>query len=310
MKVTDLRLGFAGTPEIAVAILEFLIDHDLSPAYILTRPDRPAGRGLHKIASPVKQLAEKQHIPVFQPGNREELQSIKKELSSLDVLVVVAYGMILPVSVLEQPRLGCINVHMSLLPHWRGAAPIQRAIEAGDEISGVTVMQMDAGLDTGPILGQRQYTLEKNETGATLHDKLAVLGAECLHDILAQMATGDINAVAQDDSQATYAHKISKNETWIDWRRSALEIERKIRAFNPVPVARTGFRQQTFRIWEAMAMQQSSSQPPGTVIHANGDGIDIATADGTLRLLQIQPAGKRTMTVREFLNGHPGFFRD
>lgn len=308
MRVTDLRLGFAGTPEIAVAILEFLIDQDLTPEYVLTQPDRPAGRGRHKMASPVKLCAEKQHIPLFQPGTRAELQSIR-ELSALDVLVVVAYGMILPVNVLKQPRLGCINVHMSLLPRWRGAAPIQRAIEAGDKVSGVTVMQMDTSLDTGPILGQHQCTLANNETGATLHDKLAVLGAECLHEILVQMAAGDINAVAQDDAQATYAHKIGKDEAWIDWHRSALEIERKIRAFNPAPVARTDFRQQTFRIWEARAMQQSSSQPPGTVIQAAGEGIDIATADGTLRLLQIQPAGKRTMSVREFLNGHPGFFR-
>lgn len=308
MTSDTLRLGFAGTPDIAARILEHLIIHDLAPELVLTRPDRPAGRGRKTRASAVKQLAEKYLIAVYQPGNKAELQSIEP-LSTLDALIVVAYGLIFPVAVLDMPRLGCINVHMSLLPRWRGAAPIQRAIEAGDKISGVTVMQMDAGLDTGAILGQQPCPLAEDETSATLHDKLAELGAKCLRDVLVQIASGKAAPVTQDDSRATYARKISKNEAWIDWQRPAPEIERMIRAFNPTPVARAEFRQQPLRIWQATALQQKVNAAPGTVMQANNDGIDVATADGVLRLLQIQPAGKRIMRASEFLNGHPDFFQ-
>lgn len=307
MTADELCLGFAGTPEIAASILEYLVIHDLTPACVLTQPDRPAGRGRKNRASPVKLVAEKFLIPVFQPASNDELQAIEP-LSSLDALVVVAYGLIFPPAVLEKPRHGCINVHMSLLPRWRGAAPIQRAIEAGDKRTGVTVMQMDAGLDTGAILAQRQCPLVEDETSATLHDKLAALGAECLWEVLGLIASGEAVPVPQDESGVTYARKVGKEEAWIDWQRPAIEIERKIRAFNPAPVARAEFGQQTLRIWQARALQQGTGSPPGTITRASNEGIDIATADGVLRLLRVQPPGKRPMDIGDFLNGHPGFF--
>jgi methionyl-tRNA formyltransferase len=216
--------------------------------------------------------------------------------------VVAAYGMLLPSDVLRIPRLGCINIHPSLLPRWRGAAPIQRTIYAGDTETGVTIMQMDEGLDTGPMLLQTHYTLAPDETTQTLHDRLAKVGAQALIEVLNQLANSNIEAKAQDNSQTTYAQKISKEEALIDWTRPALELEREIRAFNPWPVAYTSWQGQSLRIWSAKVIEQQHNASPRTILQASRDGIDIATGQGVLRLLQLQLPGKKAMSVADFYN--------
>jgi methionyl-tRNA formyltransferase len=305
---TELRLGFAGTPALAAIILEHLLQ---DPGYkickVFTQPDRPSGRGQKINSSPVKTIALKYGVTVLQPEKSADFDT-ENSLTQLDALIVVAYGRILPAEILQRPKFGCINIHTSLLPRWRGAAPIQRAIEAGDTETGITIMQMDEWLDTGPILHQTRCPISPSETSASLHNKLAELGSIALIDTLEKIRTGKIKPTEQKQQQATYAHKISKQEAIIDWSRPAGDLERKIRAFYPVPLVQADFNNVTFRIKEAKVLDQIVLNPPGTVISYNKDGIDVATGKGILRLLQIQPAGKKMMTVREFLNGQPDFF--
>ena len=225
--------------------------------------------------------------------------------------MVVAYGLLLPAAALNRPRLGCINVHTSLLPRWRGAAPIQRAIEAGDTETGITIMQMDQGLDTGPVLAQAHCPILPGETSGTLHDKLAALGAAALSETLGKLATSSVTPVPQDHQLATYAAKITKTEARLDWNRPAIALERQIRAFNPAPVAYAEFHGELIRIWKAQVIEPGHvvEQIPGTILDYGRSGVDIATSEGVLRLLEIQPPGKRRMPVADFLSGRPDYFR-
>ena len=305
----SLRLGFAGTPEIAAVVLADLLAKSVFPVdMVYTQPDRPAGRGKQPSASAVKKLAVQHDLQPRQPETPADLLA-DRDLSGLDVLVVIAYGMLLPEEVLKRPRLGCINIHTSLLPRWRGAAPIQRAIEAGDTRTGITIIQMEKGLDTGPVLFQKSCPIAVNETAGSLHDKLATLGSECLLDLLPRLANGEVKATPQDHTMATYARKITKDEARLDWHRQAIQLERQIRAFNPAPVASMVINQQIFRIWESEVQNDESSSVPGTVVAFGRDGLDIQTGKGILRVKMIQAAGRKKMSVQEFLNGKPGFFQ-
>jgi methionyl-tRNA formyltransferase len=299
-----LKIIFAGTPDFAEVILEALLHSTHEIVAVLTQPDRQSGRGLKLTQSPVKQLAATYQLPIYQPStlkNGDMLDTL--QALDADVMVVAAYGLLLPSTVLSTPHLGCINVHPSLLPRWRGAAPIQRTLFAGDKESGVTIMQMEVGLDTGPILMQRTLPLSQEETAETLHDKLAKLGAQLLLETLSQLET--ITPVPQDTSLATYAEKISKEEALIDWHHSAQELEQMIRAFNPWPVAYTTWQEKNLRIWQAQALAQSTKETPlRTIVAAGPEGIDIATADGVLRLLKMQQPGGKVILAADFYNAH------
>lgn len=276
---------------------------------VYTQPDRPAGRGRKLTASPVKQLALAHDIPVYQPVSLRKPE-LQQELSALqaDLMVVAAYGLILPQIVLEAPRYGCVNVHASLLPRWRGAAPIQRSLLAGDAMTGITLMQMDIGLDTGAMLAKGECPILPTDTGGTLHDKLAVIGAQLLAQYIDNIE--NMSATVQDESVVTYAHKLEKSEAILDWQHTALELERKVRAFNPFPIAQTELAEQTLRIWSAQAIESQTNLPPGSIIHVAREGIDIATAQGILRLLVVQRAGGKAISVADFLNAHPDFGRN
>ena len=299
----SLRIVFAGTPDFSVAPLESLIASRHEVIAVYTQPDRPAGRGRKLMPGPVKEKALEHGIPVMQPASFRDEGAID-DLASLqpDLMVVVAYGLLLPESVLDIPRLGCLNIHASLLPRWRGAAPIQRAILAGDSRSGVSIMQMDAGLDTGPVWLEREIALQPNETGGSLHDRLAILGAEALMEALPLIASADRKPVPQPGEGVCYAHKLTKQEARIDWSEPALQIERLVRAFNPWPVAHADLDGEKVRIWEARMHEGSASAPPGAVIGTSREGIDVSTADGILRVIRLQMPGKRPVTAQEFLN--------
>ncbi len=278
-----MRIIFAGTPDFAVPCLAALIadGHDLAEVY--TQPDRPAGRGRKLHESPVKQLAQAHRIPVRQPETLKRDRAAVAALGDLgaDLMVVVAYGLLLPKAVLAAPRLGCINVHASLLPRWRGAAPIQRAVLAGDRESGVCIMGMEAGLDTGPVYHRLGMTLDPEETGGSLHDKLAALGARALAEALPGIADGTLVPQPQDPALATYAHKLTKEESEIDWTQPAVAIDRLIRAFDPWPVAQTRCNGETLRVWAAQVSDAPGlGAPPGTVVGADRAGIRVATGDG------------------------------
>lgn len=298
-----MRIVFAGTPDFSVAPLESLIASRHEVIAVYTQPDRPAGRGRKLLPGPVKEKALEHGIPVMQPASFRDEGAID-DLASLqpDLMVVVAYGLLLPESVLDIPRLGCLNIHASLLPRWRGAAPIQRAILAGDSRSGVSIMQMDAGLDTGPVWLEREIALQPNETGGSLHDRLAILGAEALMEALPLIASADRKPVPQPEKGVCYAHKLTKQEARIDWSEPALQIERLVRAFNPWPVAHADLDGEKVRIWEVRMHEGSASAPPGSVIGTSRQGIDISTADGILRVIRLQMPGKRPVTAQEFLN--------
>lgn len=299
--MTPLKIIFAGTPDFAAVALHALIDSAHQIIAVYTQPDRPSGRGLKLTPSPVKTLALQHHLPVYQPTSLKNVEEQTRLANfEADVMVVAAYGMLLPQVVLDMPRLGCINIHPSLLPRWRGAAPIPRTIFAGDKMTGVTIMQMDAGLDTGPMLLQKAYTLMKNETAQSLHDKLAKLGATLLLETLYLLATQQIKPVPQDNALATYAHKMTKAEALVDWHDSAISLEQKIRAFNPWPIAYTEWQAQPLRIWQAQVLTEKTDAVPGVLIKASEEGLDIATGEGTLRLLQLQLPGGKILKAADF----------
>lgn len=303
-----LSVVFAGTPEFSVPALEALLSSRHRVAAVYTQPDRPAGRGRKLTASPVKLRALRHGLPVEQPASLRTDEATRRLAQwRADIMVVVAYGLLLPRSILETPRLGCVNIHASLLPRWRGAAPIQRAILAGDRMSGVTIMQMDVGLDTGPMLLERRTPIDERETAASLHDRLAELGAEAIVQALDALAAGTAQPRPQPASGATYAEKIRKEEAAIDWSKSAIEIDRQVRAFNPWPIAETRWNGEQLRIWEALpepASGSGESRTPGAVLQASAAGVVVATGAGALRILRLQPAGRRQMSAGEFLNAH------
>ncbi|MEZ5523643.1 MAG: methionyl-tRNA formyltransferase [Pseudomonadales bacterium] len=305
-----LRIVFAGTPDFAACSLAALINdspHQVVGVY--TQPDRPAGRGRKLAASPVKQLAEQHEIPVFQPVSFKNHHEQEK-LASLnpDVMVVVAYGLILPPLVLDIPKLGCINVHASLLPRWRGAAPIQRAILAGDQETGITIMQMDAGLDSGDSLLQAACPIESSDTGSTLHDRLADQGAECLLKALEDLPALQQKAIPQNHHEATYAHKLDKQQARIDWQYSAEQIARLVRAFNSWPVAYSELGDSRVRIWEAEPLQQSHNAIIGSIVGSTPEGIDVACGNGLLRLKTVQLPGAKALPVSAVLNARQDLF--
>lgn len=303
--MTDsLRIVFAGTPDFAAVSLAALLATHHQVVAVLTQPDRPAGRGKKLTASPVKQLAQAHELPVLQPETLKD-DVIQQQLAALsaDVMVVVAYGLIVPRAVLDLPRLGCINVHGSLLPRWRGAAPIQRAIAEGDRETGVGIMQMEAGLDTGPVLLERRLDIGDAETGGALHDRLAALGAEALVAALDDLPALQASAVAQPADGVTYAHKLSKADALLDFAQPATALANRVRAFNPWPVAWCPWQAQALRVWSAQAISGDGS--PGTVLAVSPDGIDVACGEGALRLTELQLPGKRAMAVPDLLRGHP-----
>ena len=299
-----MRVVFAGTPEFAVASLRAIVSAGVDVVTVFTQPDRPSGRGRKTTASPVKQYALKKNIEVRQP--KHITVAVAEQLAALqpDVMVVVAYGLILPQALLDVPKFGCINVHGSLLPRWRGAAPIQRAIEAGDSESGISLMQMEAGLDTGPVLATAALAIEANETAQTLHDKLAELGGKILAQALPAIAVDELIPQTQNESLSTYAEKLSKAEALIDWNQSAKTLDRKIRALNPWPVAQTIFEHKPLRIWMCSVSNQATvGKPAGTVVGVSKNAISVQTGEGVLDILILQKQGGRPLSVKDFLNG-------
>lgn len=305
----SLRIIFAGTPDFAARHLDALLSSEHQIVGVFTQPDRPAGRGKKLMPSPVKVLAEEKGIPVFQPVSLrpQENQQLVADLRA-DIMVVVAYGLILPKAVLEMPRLGCLNVHGSLLPRWRGAAPIQRALWAGDTETGITIMQMDVGLDTGDMLYKLSCPITAEDTSATLYDKLAQLGPQGLLATLTHIATGTATPEVQDEEQVTYAEKLSKEEARLDWSLPAAQLERCIRAFNPWPMSYFVIDDQPVKVWKASVINTPAKAEPGTIIEANKQGIQIATAEGILNLESLQPAGKKAMNTQDLLNSRREWF--
>ena len=301
MNASDLRIVFAGTPEFAAAHLQALLDSGLTIAAVYTQPDRPAGRGQKLAMSAVKQRALEYGLPILQPTTLRDSDA-QKQLAELkpDLLVVVAYGLILPQAVLDIPRLGCINSHASLLPRWRGAAPIQRAIEAGDGESGVTVMRMEAGLDTGPMLLKMATPLTGDETGGTLHDRLARIGSEAVVTSIRAIAADDLPGEVQDDSLATYAHKLDKREARIDWNRPAAELDCMIRAFNPWPVAHARWQGQPLKILAAQV--EAGGGPSGQILDCARSGLLVACGSDALRVTRLQLPGGKPLAFADLYN--------
>ncbi len=308
--MSKLRVIFAGTPDFAATCLQHLLKSDHEVVAVYSQPDRPAGRGKKLQPSPVKQLALDHNIPVEQPINFKDPESIDTlHHYQADLMIVVAYGLLLPKAVLDAPRLGCINVHASLLPRWRGAAPIQRAIEAGDTQTGVGIMQMEEGLDTGPVWHEVRIPIAEDETGASLHDKLAELGGKALLETLPIIIAGNQHPEPQSEQGITYAHKLQKQEAQIDWTLAAMDIERKIRAFNSWPVSFFRIGNDPVRVWHAQALHQAHNLAAGSVIEAGKSGITVACGAGILRLVELQPAGSRRMTAAELLNSKAHWFQ-
>jgi methionyl-tRNA formyltransferase len=302
-----LKLGFAGTPDFAVPALERLAERHRITA-VFTQPDRPAGRGQRLHPSPVKRRALELGLTVHQPASFKTPDALEMlRAVQVDLLVVVAYGLILPAAVLGIPARGCLNIHASLLPRWRGAAPIQRALLAGDPVSGVTIMRMEAGLDTGPMLLSRSIPINARDNAKSLHDKLASLGALLIEESLQALGSGALREVAQPLEGVTYAAKIDKAEAAIQWGRHAAEISRQVRAFNPAPVAETRLDGKQLRIWDAEPIDSpalsGAAWPPGSVLTATREGIDVVCGTGVLRILKLQLAGRKPLPAEEFLRG-------
>ena len=307
-----MRIVFAGTPEFAAIPLSGLIGKGHLPVAVYTQPDRPAGRGRQLTASPVKQLAFSSGIEVLQPASLRDPDEIDN-LRSLqpDLMIVVAYGLILPKAILDIPQYGCWNIHASLLPRWRGAAPIQRAIEAGDDETGVCIMQMDEGLDTGPVLHRESIRIHQDETGGSLHDRLAQLGSDALGHCLDQLLTGTLPAaVSQSEASVSYAKKLNKAEAQIDWEDTAINLERRIRAFDPWPVAWCEISGERTRIWKAEVTGQQCIARPGDVLEQSPDGIFVATGNGVLRILELQRPGGKRIQASDYLNASNGLPRN
>ena len=303
-----LKIIFAGTPDFAARHLDALLASEHQVVGVFTQPDRPAGRGNKLTSSPVKVLAQAHDIPVFQPKSLkpEENQHLVADLQA-DIMVVVAYGLILPKAVLAMPRLGCINVHGSLLPRWRGAAPIQRSLWAGDTETGVTIMQMDVGLDTGDMLHKLSCPITAEDTSASLYEKLAQLGPQGMLLTLDLLASGNARPEVQDEALVSYAEKLSKEEARLDWSLSAAQLERCIRAFNPWPMSYFMIEEQPVKVWQATVLPHQNKQP-GEIVLADKQGIQIATADGVLNLVSLQPAGKKAMSAQDLLNSRREWF--
>lgn len=308
----QLRIIYAGTPDFSVAALQALTASPHEVIAVYTQPDRPAGRGRELQMSPVKQEALKHGIPVYQPISLKD-DAAQQQLKALDadLMVVTAYGLLLPPEVLQMPRLGCINIHASLLPRWRGAAPIQRAIQAGDEKTGITIMQMDEGLDTGDMLAVAECEISPDDTGSSLHDKLMSLGAETLISALPGIAAQTQKRVKQLDADACYASKLNKAEAKVEWSQPAVDIQRAIRAFNSWPVAYCEYEKKNrlakLRLWQAEVLSgddRVAGAVAGKVVNESADGIDVATGEGLLRITELQAEGKRRMSVADFLNAN------
>ena len=306
-----MKLAFAGTPEFARVALQALHEAGHDIALVLTQPDRPAGRGMKPHPSPVKQYALAHGLPLAQPlslrldgRHPQEAAQAQEALrqTQADALIVAAYGLILPPWVLTLPRLGCLNIHASLLPRWRGAAPIHRAIEAGDVETGVSVMQMDAGLDTGDVLCMTRTPIGPQETTGQLHDRLATLGAQAMVQALTQL--DQLPPQPQPAEGVTYAHKIDKAEAALNWQRPATELARQLRAFDPFPGGTAQLEGTTIKVWSAQALPDQGRAPAGTVLAVHEDGIDVATGDGVLRLSELQRPGGKRLPCSEFLRGH------
>ncbi len=301
---TGLKIIFAGTPEFAAASLRALLDsqHQVIAAY--TQPDRPAGRGQSLRKSPVKKIALKASIPIYQPKSFNEDECLILNNLNADVMVVSAYGLLLPADVLNSPSLGCINIHASLLPKWRGAAPIQRAIISGDKETGITIMQMVEELDAGPVLEQIKCAIKADDTGASLHDRLADISAKEIAGVLQRLKDQKLNPLPQDDNKASYAKKLSKQEAQINWQESAVQIERKIRAYNSWPVAYTYLNGTRVRIWEAQTSTTKTAGTPGHVVVLDNEGIEVTTGKGTLTIKTLQLSGGKVISAKDFNNAH------
>ena len=296
-----MKLIFAGTPEFAAQALQAIVDAGHEVALVLSQPDRPAGRGMTLQASPVKKLALEKGIEVFQPLSLKDATAQAKIAAvGAEVMVVAAYGLILPQVVLDMPRFGCLNIHASLLPRWRGAAPIQRALLAGDAASGVCIMQMEAGLDTGPVLLRGAFPIAPDDTSVTLHDRLAALGAQL---IVAALGKLPLPAESQPTEGVTYAHKIEKAEALIDWTKRAAELDRHLRAFNPFPGAQAVFAGQTVKLWRATPVEASGEI--GQILAVDRSTIVVACGEGALAISELQKAGGKRLPVQQFLAGHP-----
>ncbi len=302
---TTMRIIFAGTPDFAAMALAGLISHGADVIAVYSQPDRRAGRGKKLKPGPVKLLAEEHNIDVYQPERFDE-QAIREWRShEADLAVVAAYGLLLPPDVLDAPRLGCVNIHASLLPRWRGAAPINRAIEAGDRETGITLMQMDEGLDTGAMLAKATVPVTETTTAAELHDTLAALGARLLVENLAALERRELKPVPQSEDGTTYARKLSKAESPVNWTLDAADIARRIRAFVPWPVATSVHQETVLKLWDASHSEDPVNAPPGTVVSADRNGIEVAAGRGVVSLQRLQRPGAKPVDVRDFLNGYP-----
>ncbi len=298
-----MRLIFAGTPDFAAVALRALIEAGHDIALVLTQPDRPAGRGMKPRASAVKEVAMARALPLAQPVHlKDDAARAPIAAAAADLMVVAAYGLILPPAVLALPRLGCVNIHASLLPRWRGAAPIQRAIEAGDRETGITLMQMDAGLDTGAMLARAPLPIDDRDTAASLHQRLAELGAREIVRLLPRLAAGEVQATAQDEALATYARKITKDEARLDWTQPAVSLDRRIRAFDPVPGAHALFAGAPLKVWRATPGVGAGT--PGNVLALAPEGFTVACGEDALTVHEVQPAGGKRMPARAFVAGH------
>ncbi|MBU2897630.1 methionyl-tRNA formyltransferase [Vibrio hepatarius] len=304
-----LKIVFAGTPDFAARHLAALLSSPHQVVAVYTQPDRPAGRGKKITASPVKTLALEHDIPVYQPENFKSEQA-KQDLANInaDLMVVVAYGLLLPQAVLDIPTLGCVNVHGSLLPKWRGAAPIQRSIWAGDDHTGVTIMQMDIGLDTGDMLKIATLPIDRKDTSASMYQKLAELGPKALTECLADIANGSATPEKQNSSKANYAEKLSKQEAHIQWNDSAEHIERCVRAFNPWPISHFLVGDKSIKVWQSQVIEQQTNQAPGIILQADKTGIYVSTGKDVLVLEQIQIPGKKAMSIQDILNSRADWF--